>query len=257
VITLFVQEDASVQEPEFLEDFLVAIYQRIGEWEECTDDGSENDYTQYEIARYRKPGGRRVQFRLSIIRKALYGRLQALKDDSRIFLVIDGIDCGSASLRLLLDAEFCDLQRHRVSIMLTSRIATYEYWEVKCDHRDHGEALDSDSDPDRTSDGATSDRENSNQGEISSERGQRSEGDVLAAVDKEEDQEEDKEADEDEDGDDDDDDEEPIDYGARERLELYLTCDTCKDVLCFACRSVGRICANWYDSPPLSLHTLC
>lgn len=144
IVTLFVRKDVTAFETEFLEDFLLAFYHSLGEWDACSDDDSYEEYDEYYQERFVDLEGCRVNRRLMLIRKALSARLAALKGVSLVFLVLDGSECCSPPLQLLLDMELCELQSKGVKIMQTSRFAVFEQFESRCDHPNHGGASDND-----------------------------------------------------------------------------------------------------------------
>jgi hypothetical protein len=125
-------------EAELLEDFLVILYESLGSHSVCEDDGTEEYYEEYAEA-CSEAGGSRLQLRLDLIREALLHRLKNVVDgELRVFLVIDGLDNCSASLRLLLDSELRGMQSLGVHVMITLRAAVYDNWEEKrCDHPNH------------------------------------------------------------------------------------------------------------------------
>ncbi|KAF2679353.1 hypothetical protein K458DRAFT_394047 [Lentithecium fluviatile CBS 122367] len=214
VISVFVREEVLTHEVEFLEDFLVAMYQDLGKWEVCKSDGTENDYTEYLQAYSEKPQG--VRSRLGLIRRILHRRLQKLKNESRVFLIVDGIDRCSTSLRLLLDEELLSLPKSGVRVMITSRNATYETWIARCEHQDHGdpeEGLEEDIEEDPGEDPGEDLEEDSEEDSSVREGGAGEEGSSIY-------------------------------YIAREPLDVFLTCKECKSVLCFPCFKAGRVCGN-------------
>lgn len=236
VATISVRGYESIQEPDLLEDVLVALYTKLGTWDKSGPDGTEDDHDADVLACSERPGGTRIQLRLILLRKAVYSRLEALEEITQVFLIVDGIDCCNPSLRLLLDAELRELQRRGVSVMITSRVAVYEYWEVKCDHRDHEDAPsigpgkdfdDSDVELDVAASSAEWSRQEILPGEQELKSGEEEDGKSESE------------------GSMSDEEPDPIDYGIRETLDIYLTCDACKKILCFACHSAGRMCEQW------------
>jgi hypothetical protein len=218
------RQDALANETEFLEDFLVAIYNDVFQWQSCDNDGTRRDHKQYEEARFKRSEGTRLQLRILLIRNALYKLLRTLKEESRIFLIIDGFECCSASLRLLLDAELYRLLQCRVSVMVTSRIAIYERRKTMCDHRDHGETLEDDT----IDQGSISDDNDV----PSKERGESVEKEPSEICDLSGDEHSSR-------------DEDSTDFGEREFLDIFLKCKACKRILCFDCHSRGRTCGRW------------
>jgi hypothetical protein len=232
-ITIVLREQSSVFEAESLEDFLTTIYQSLGEWQLCDDNVVKRDYHEYEFSRFERPDGTRVQLRILLLRRALYNRLRALKEKSRVFLVVDGIDCCSTGLRLLLDAELFRLQHCQVNVMITSRIAIYERRVTKCDHRDHeDDSEDFMLNQEDEAEEVTLDHEDEAE-EVTLDHGHASdEGDPCSGNETSEEEDFSEE-------------EEYIDFGNREPLDLFLKCKTCRKILCFDCHSAGRICGKW------------
>lgn len=144
IISIFIQEDVFNDENEFLEDFLHALYSSLGDWASCTEKSSEEAYEEYMQARYVNLSGSRMSYRVILLRKALYARLEHLRKSSRSFLILDGIDRCSPTLRLLLEAELLQIQLNRMSILLTTRMPVFDNEIAFCDHLNHGDAPDDD-----------------------------------------------------------------------------------------------------------------
>ncbi|KAF2468286.1 uncharacterized protein BDR25DRAFT_232351 [Lindgomyces ingoldianus] len=142
VISFFVQEDVYEHETAFLEDFLEILYRELGAYEACTQDDSSAFHSEYAFARYMDPSGGRARYRIHLIRKSVYSRVSTMMQSTPIYLVLDGIDRCSPTLRFLLEMELHDLQQSGLSILLTSRLAVYEQLEAKCDHQNHNGASD-------------------------------------------------------------------------------------------------------------------
>jgi hypothetical protein len=145
VIPVFVREDVTTYEHEFLEDLLHVVYQGLGRWKGYNEFGSKKNYADYVKARFGLDEGCRINRRLDLIRKALHRRLEVRGEDTRIFLIIDGMDLCSQTLLLLLETELSQLRGLGVSLLLTSRIPVFEQDVFHCDHLKHTE-IDPDED---------------------------------------------------------------------------------------------------------------
>ena len=141
VISIFVQDDVAAYETVFLEDFLVEIYQELQQFETDVDE-SETLYDEYIQARFVTLEGSRISRRIHLIRKAVFSRIEGLKNSIRMYLIFDGIERCHSTLRLLLETELSELQSCGLSIFLTSRLAVFEQVEALCDHPNHGGARD-------------------------------------------------------------------------------------------------------------------
>ncbi|KAF2636217.1 hypothetical protein P280DRAFT_510725 [Massarina eburnea CBS 473.64] len=139
VIPIFVQEDVTQYDHEFLEDFMHLVYQSLGKWESFSEDQSNNVYREYIRVRFGTDEDCGVNRKLVLIREALYRRLKARGNDTRIFLIIDGMDLCSQTLLLLLEAELSQLRSAGVSMLRTSRIPGLVQEPSRCDHPKHTE----------------------------------------------------------------------------------------------------------------------
>jgi hypothetical protein len=122
VASLFIRADVRAGEATFLEDFLASLFHQLG------GHSSLDAYQAYQEA---CDQSKRVAIRISSIREAVNARLSDLP---RAFLLLDDVDRCDGALRLLLDAELASLQKHGLSVMVTSRLPIFEEPEViTCD----------------------------------------------------------------------------------------------------------------------------
>ena len=142
VISASIYEDVANRELELLEDLLIAMYEKL-ETSNDDDEESEEAYFAY-LQECKKLGGCRINQRLQLIRKAVESRLLHLPKSSKAYLILDGYDCCSQSLKLLLEIELAGLQQKGLNVVITSRIATFENIESRCDHLNHGGAPNDD-----------------------------------------------------------------------------------------------------------------
>ncbi|KAF2831215.1 hypothetical protein CC86DRAFT_390868 [Ophiobolus disseminans] len=125
VVSIFIEEDISTSAGVFLEDFLYCVHQQL-----LPSAGSETDshFRRYETA---SRSGESISKRTRILRTALYSQLDAKQ---HTLLVLDGYDRLGESLQILLDRELEDLQKHRLRILLTTRVPTFELpLDTNCD----------------------------------------------------------------------------------------------------------------------------
>lgn len=146
MVTLFADGDKIVNDVDFFEDFLHAVYHGFREWSHASDDHSDNDYQVYARERFTDMEGSRTNRRLSLIRTALYKLLRAPKEGSRAFLILDGLDLLSGPLRLLIENELASIRSTGVNILVTTRVAVFEKFVNRCDHIKHGDP-DEDDEP--------------------------------------------------------------------------------------------------------------
>ncbi|KAF2662854.1 hypothetical protein K491DRAFT_709514 [Lophiostoma macrostomum CBS 122681] len=146
VVHVSVQHDVCARELEFLEDLLLAIYQELESKSEENDEDDEDSEDLFDIyvQERQKLGGCRVSRRIQLLQKAVYSCLANLPKSSHVYLVLDGYDRCSLTLKTLLDNELSALQQKDLSIFITSRLAVYENIESRCDHLNHGGAPDDD-----------------------------------------------------------------------------------------------------------------
>ncbi|KAF1840463.1 uncharacterized protein K460DRAFT_208877 [Cucurbitaria berberidis CBS 394.84] len=146
IVSIYVDQDVPDHENYFVEDFLELLYIKLAETTAPRNDvsyGIYQDYSQKRRSSPSAPEGSRIRERLRLLREALYSRLGALQK-ARAFLLLDGIDRCSQTLRLMLEEELAKLSDVGLSILLTSRLAVFEQGEVRCDHRNHGNQPDDD-----------------------------------------------------------------------------------------------------------------
>lgn len=144
VLSVFVQEDVLAYESSFLEDFLEAVYLKLAATEADYDDYESYDlYCKY-IQERGKAEGCKVSKRIGLIRAAVYSVLSSVTKSVPAYLVLDGLDRCSSTLRLLMDAELSQMQKSGLGVFLTSRLAVFEQIEARCDHRNHLDAPDDD-----------------------------------------------------------------------------------------------------------------
>jgi anti-anti-sigma regulatory factor len=140
---VFIASDVSNYQASIIEDFLENVYLKLSQGASLEKDESDDLYEDFELARETCQEGTRLRQRVKLIREALHMRLKALRD-SRLFLLLDGIDRIDSTLRILLENEIADLQDAGLSILLTSRLAVFEQDVGICDHRNHSGAPDDD-----------------------------------------------------------------------------------------------------------------
>lgn len=146
VVTIFAKGETASNEAELFEDFLHAVYQGLGKWPIFKEDRSQDAYQSYMQARLNQNEGSRINRRLSLLRKALYKRLEGHKTDFRAFLILDGLDLCSHAFNLLLETELATLRGMGINVLQTSRLAVFEQDVTRCDHAKHGDP-DEDDEP--------------------------------------------------------------------------------------------------------------
>lgn len=144
VISVFVQKEVQEYEIEFLEDVLVAIYNKLESSDNDIDDDSDELYEEYVQERFVNLEGCRVHRRVQLIRKAVHSRLSNLPESTRAYLILDGFDHCNSALKFLLESELSTLQERGLGIFITSRLAIFEQLEARCDHLNHDDAPDDD-----------------------------------------------------------------------------------------------------------------
>lgn len=149
IVAIYIDEDVFDYDHGFVEDLLQALYVGLGDTTEVLNDDSERvykDYSQKRLSEGDTQEGLRFKGRLRLLRKALHLRLGTLKS-ARAFLLLDGMDLCSQTLRFILEEELIKLSELGLSILTTSRLCVFEQQlEIQCDHDDHGIQPD-DNDP--------------------------------------------------------------------------------------------------------------
>jgi hypothetical protein len=143
IVSVFINKDVPNRDIYIVEDLLHELYLRLAEGVYIEGDQSDEAFEEYEENRLTIPEGSRMRLRLNLIRKATHMRLQALQD-TRAFLLLDGVDRCESTLRLMLEEELSQLLEAGLSIMVTSRLAVFEQDEGRCDHTNHGDRPSSD-----------------------------------------------------------------------------------------------------------------
>jgi hypothetical protein len=116
VASIYFLDDVHNDERVFLADFLAAIYRQLTPMRESKSTLASNIEGSPTIA------------------EALQIRLADMKEDDRCFVLIDGMDQCTSSLRDLLEQEILALQKLGMNIMITSRLPIYEFQKLKfCD----------------------------------------------------------------------------------------------------------------------------
>jgi hypothetical protein len=121
IVAISIDADISDYEHGFVEDLLDDVSERVYE-----------DYSQKRQSKGTTREGLRFKDRICLLREALRLRLEAL-NNARAFLLLDGMDRCSQTLRFMLEEELAKLAEMGLSILTTSRLCVFEQVEVHCD----------------------------------------------------------------------------------------------------------------------------
>ena len=104
---IYIDKHVLDHETVFIEDLLEMLYLSLGKTTAIVHDSSHQVYDDYETKRDSSEPPR-LKDRLRLLRKAIHLRLRALQN-ARAFLLLDGIDRCSQTIRMMLEEELAKL----------------------------------------------------------------------------------------------------------------------------------------------------
>ncbi|KAJ8112155.1 hypothetical protein OPT61_g5417 [Boeremia exigua] len=136
IISVSIDEEVSDCNIDFIEAFLVMVYQTLNEFPLHNSEESDQLYDEYNRWCLLHAEGVQRRRRLGRLRRAVHASLEAVSD-TYTFLILDGIDRCGPTVRYMIETELVDLQQMNMRVLLTSRSATFEQTEALCDHERH------------------------------------------------------------------------------------------------------------------------